>query len=72
MAGKTADNTADNTADKIPKIPDKAILQSAATDSYSKAGAEMKLAGPPLAKQNAADNQLPEAVKTGTKSQKSR
>ena len=25
-----------------------------------------------LAKQNAADNQLPEAVKTGTKSQKSR
>ena len=65
MAGKAAD--------KIPdKTPDKAILQSAAADSYSKAGAEMKLAEPPLAKLNAADNQLSEAAKTGTKSRKSR
>ena len=52
--------------------PKKAALQSAAADSYSKAGAEMKQAEPPLAKPNAGLGKPAKSGRADDKSRKSR
>jgi hypothetical protein len=52
--------------------PKKALLQSAAADSYSKAGAEMKQAEPPLAKLNVNVSKPSKADHADDKSRKSR
>ena len=52
--------------------PKKAVLQSAAADSYSKAGAEMKQAEPPLAKPEVNARKPPKAVHADDKGRKSR
>lgn len=51
--------------------PKKAVLQSAAADSYSKAGAEMKQAEPPLAKPDVSASKLPKVDRADDKSRKS-
>ncbi len=53
-------------------IPRKPVLQSAAADSYSKAGAEMKQAEPPLAKPNVGVSKPPKASQAAGKGRKSR
>lgn len=52
--------------------PKKAVLQSAAADSYSKAGAEMKQAEPPLAKPDANISKPHKASQPDDKGRKSR
>ena len=52
--------------------PNKAVLQSAAADSYSKAGAEMKQAEPPLAKPDVSISKPSEADRADDKGRKSR
>ncbi|MDP3959500.1 MAG: hypothetical protein Q8Q26_05420 [Pseudorhodobacter sp.] len=52
--------------------PKKPVLQSAAADSYSKAGAEMKQAEPPLAKPNVSVSKPPKASQPDDKGRKSR
>ena len=52
--------------------PGKAALQSAAADSYSKAGAEMKHAEPPLAKPDVSASKTPKADRADDKGRKSR
>ena len=52
--------------------PKKAVLQSAAADTYSKAGAEMKQAEPPLAKPDVSANKPPKADREDDKRRKSR
>ena len=52
--------------------PKKAVLQSAAADSYSKAGAEMKRAEPPLAKPDASASNPPKADRADDNGRKSR
>ena len=52
--------------------PKKAVLQSAAADTFSKAGAEMKQAEPPLAKPDVSANKPPKADREDDKRRKSR
>jgi hypothetical protein len=52
--------------------PKKPLLQSAAADSYSKAGDEMKQAEPPLAKPNVSFSKPPKAARVDDKDRKAR
>jgi hypothetical protein len=52
--------------------PKKAVLQSPAADSYSKAGAEMKQAEPPLAKPDASASKPSKANRSDHKDRQSR
>ncbi len=52
--------------------PKKAALQSAAADSYSKAGAEMKQAEPPLAKPDVSAGKPAISGRANDKGRKSR
>ena len=52
--------------------PKKPLLQSAAADSYSKAGDEMKQAEQPLAKPNVSFSKPPKAARVDDKDRKSR
>lgn len=54
------------------KTPEKPLLQNAAAESYSKAGAEMKHAEPPLAKPTFSGSKPAKADTAGKKGQKSR
>ena len=56
----------------VTPIPRKAVLQSAAADSYSKAGAEMKRAEPPLAKPNVSVSKPTKPDRADDKGRKSR
>lgn len=47
--------------------PEKPLLQNAAAESYSKAGADMKHAEPPLAKPTLSGTKLPKADTAGKK-----
>ncbi len=52
--------------------PKKAVLQSEAADSYSKAGAEMKQAEPPLSNPDASASKPSKADRADDKGRKSR
>ena len=52
--------------------PKKAVLQSAAADTYSKAGAEMKQAEPPLAKPDVSASKTSKPERSDDKGRKSR
>lgn len=54
------------------KTPQKPLLQNAAAESYSKAGADMKHAEPPLAKPTFSGSKPAKADTAGKKGQKSR
>ena len=51
--------------------PEEPLLQNAAAESYSKAGADMKHAEPPLAKPTLSGRKLPKVDTAGEKGQKS-
>ena len=53
-------------------IPKKSVLQSAAAESYSKAGPEMKRAEPPLAKPVVSGSKAPDTGRATDKARKSR
>ena len=53
-------------------IPKKSVLQSAAAESYSKAGPEMKRAEPPLAKPVVSGSKAPDTGRATGKARKSR
>jgi hypothetical protein len=52
--------------------PTKVVLQRAAADSYSKAGAEMKQAEPPLAKPDVSARNTTKTERSNNKGRKSR